>query len=63
MSESRVAGFLVVDVGITLLALAFAGSRVGYRWSQGQLATADWLISMAMVRRIEKRKADAKKHN
>lgn len=53
MSESRVAGFLVVDVGITVIALGVAGLRVWYRWSRGQLAAADYLISMAMVRGTE----------
>lgn len=49
MPESRVAVFLGVDIGITMLALGVVVLRVVNRWSRGRLAISDYLVSIAMV--------------
>ncbi|UKZ96984.1 uncharacterized protein TrAFT101_011751 [Trichoderma asperellum] len=52
MPESRVAVFLGVDIGITMLALGVVVLRVVNRWSRGRLAISDYLVSIAMLAAI-----------
>lgn len=49
MPESRVALFLGVDIGITMLALCVVVLRVWNRRSRGRIAISDYLVSIAMV--------------
>ncbi|KAL7940497.1 hypothetical protein V8C42DRAFT_337401 [Trichoderma barbatum] len=49
MPESRVAVFLGVDIGITILALIVVVLRVGYRWSKSRVVISDYLVSTAML--------------
>lgn len=49
MPESRVAMFLGVDIGITMLTLCVVVMRIVNRWLRRRIEISDYLVSVAMV--------------